>query len=262
MKFFSMLLLSIVVASWLVPEAVGQAPDTQGPQILERAIAAAGGRQAWNEMKDFRASGTLSLFSGGEVVDTGNTTLAGTGLKRFRLTATLKHETREWLWRDGTGILSAGNTQSSKIGRHNLATLQGITLPVQKLVELLDSPSRSIHLVESALIDGRQAYRLRLVRTATDRKEATLLGRPSFTTDFIVDQQTFLIIAVEDTIYPNASTNGAFQHRVTYGDFRAVAGLEVPFSVKEEVSGQFTWGLQLESFEANVGLASSEFDLQ
>jgi hypothetical protein len=263
------LLLIVVIGPLMglvgIPDALAQVQpnaDTQGSQVFERAIAAAGGRQAWKELKDFRASGTFSLYSGGEVVDSGNAALAGTGLKRFRLTATLSHETRTWLWKDGSGLLSAGNTHSSTIGRHNLATLEGITLPVQKLVGLLDGPSRSIQLVESALIDGTQAYRLRMVRTATDRKETNLLGRPSFTTDFIVDQQTFLIIAIEDTIYPNASTSGAFQHRVRYGDFRSVAGLQVPFSVKEEISGQFTWGLQLESFEANVGLTGSEFDLQ
>jgi hypothetical protein len=32
--------------------------------------------------------------------------------------------------------------------------------------------------------------------------------------------------------------------------------------VKEEIAGQSTWGLQLESFEANVGLAASEFELR
>jgi hypothetical protein len=262
MKFLSVLFFSIVVCCWLLPEALGQDPDTQGAQIVERVIAAAGGRQVWDEMKDFRASGTFSLYSGGTVVDSGSAALAGTGLKRFHLTATLNHETRTWLWKDGAGILSAGNTHNSRIGRQNLAALEGITSPIQKLLALLDSPSRSIQLVESMLIDGRQVYRIRFVRKATDRKETALLGRSSFTTDFIVAQQTLLVIAVEDTIYPNSSSNGAFQHRVTYGDFRSVAGLQVPFLVKEEIAGQSTWGLQLESFEANVGLAASEFELR
>jgi hypothetical protein len=210
------------------PDALAQVQpngDVQGSQIFERAIAAAGGRQAWKKLNDFRASGTFSLYSGGDVVDTGNATLAGTGLKRFRLTATLNHETRTWLWKDGSGVLSAGNIHSSTIGRHNLATLEGITLPIQKLLGLLDGPSRSIQLVESALINGKQAYRLRLVRTATNRKETAILGRPSFATDFIVDQQTLVIIAIEDTIYPNASTRGAFQHRVIYGDYWPMVGL-------------------------------------
>jgi hypothetical protein len=226
MKFFSMVLLIAFVSLPALPAlpALGQAPDTQALQILEQTISAAGGRQAWMAMNDFR--------------------------------------TRTWLWKDGAGILSAGNTHSSRIGRHNLAALEGITSPIQKLLALLDSPSRSIQLVESALIDGRQAYRLRLVRTATERKEAVLLGRQSFTTDFIIDQTNFLIIAIEDSIYPNASTSGAFQHKVTYGDFRPVAGLQMPFSMKEEIAGQTTWGLQLESIEANVGLAASEFELQ
>jgi hypothetical protein len=264
MKFFSMVLLIAFVSLPALPAlpALGQAPDTQALQILEQTISAAGGRQAWMAMNDFRASGTFSLYSGGQVLDSGNATLAGAGLKRFRLTTTLNHETRTWLWKDGAGILSAGNTHSSRIGRHNLAALEGITSPIQKLLALLDSPSRSIQLVESALIDGRQAYRLRLVRTATERKEAVLLGRQSFTTDFIIDQTNFLIIAIEDSIYPNASTSGAFQHKVTYGDFRPVAGLQMPFSMKEEIAGQTTWGLQLESIEANVGLAASEFELQ
>lgn len=260
MKFSSVVMLLIAFVLSLAPMALGQAPDPQAVQIVERAISSAGGRPAWMAMNDFRASGTFSLYSGGEVVDSGNATLSGMGLKRFRLTAMLNHETRAWLWKDGSGALSAGNTPSSAIGRHNLTTLEGITSPIQKLLALLDSPSRSIQLMEPALIGGRQTYRLRLVRTAADRKEAVLLGRPSFTIDFFIDQQTLLVIAIEDTIYPNASTIGAFQHRVTYGDFRSVAGLQVPFSVKEEIAGQPTWGLQIQSFTTNVGLAASEFE--
>ncbi len=55
--------------------------DVQGSQILERAIAAAGGGQAWKGVKDFRASGTLSLYSSGEVVDSENATLARRGVE-------------------------------------------------------------------------------------------------------------------------------------------------------------------------------------
>src|ERR1700694_1773016 len=84
-----------------------QTADGQGGQILEQVITAAGGREACKQAADFRASGTFSLYSGGEGMETGSATLLGSGLKRFRLTATLEGETRIWVWKDGVGFLLA-----------------------------------------------------------------------------------------------------------------------------------------------------------
>jgi len=76
---------------------VGQSVALDGTQVLEHAIAAAGGRNAWNDLTDFRAIGNFSLYSHQAITDSGNATLLGAGLKKFRLTATLEHETRIWV---------------------------------------------------------------------------------------------------------------------------------------------------------------------
>jgi hypothetical protein len=262
MKFISVLFFALMSCVCPAVTACAQAPDAQGIQLLERAIAASGGRQIWGEIRDFRASGKFSLYSSGAVMQTGTAELLGAGIKRFRLTANLANETRTWFWKDGRGALTAGSGSTEPIGRHNLAVLEGSTLPIQKVIALLDGPSRSAQFIELTTVDGRQSYRVRVVRTASSRNDEAALGRPNVVTDVLIDQQTLAILAVEDTLHPNGNTRDSFQHRLTYSDYRPVAGVLVPFSIKEEISQQLTWGLQLDSFAANSGVSDSQFDLK
>ena len=64
---------------------------------------------------------------------------------------------------------------------------------------------------------------------------------------------------IEDTIHPNNNTRDTFQHRLTYGNYRDVSGVRIPFSISEEITGQRCWTLQLGSAETNVLLDDSEF---
>ena len=253
--------LLILMTTWLSGSILAQEKNLEGVQMLEHAIAASGGRQAWAGVMDFRAFGTFTVYSVGQVTDTGDAVLIGSGLKRFRLTATLQHEIRTWIWRDGAGILSNNKGMGGAIGRHNMGALEGITLPIQRVISLLDAPARSVRLVESGPSDPQGVDRVRLIKTASDRTEALSLGHTSVSTDILVNRQTFEIVAIEDTIYANDSTRDSFAHRVTYGDYRLLSGVQIPFSIQEEISGQTTWKLQIRSFEANPGIAASEFAL-
>jgi hypothetical protein len=262
MKFISVLFFALLSCVCQAATACAQTADSQGGQILERAIAAAGGRQLWGEIRNFRASGKFSLYSNGDVMQTGTAELLGAGVKKFRLAATLGNETRTWFWKDGSGALATGNGSTEPIGRHNLAVLESSTLPIQKVIALLDGPSRSVQFIESTDVNGRPSYRVRIARTASSRNDEAALGRQTVVTDVLIDQQTLAILSVEDTLHPNGNTRDSFQHRLTYSDYRAVAGVLVPFSIKEEISQQLTWGLQLDSFEPNSGVSDSQFELK
>jgi hypothetical protein len=252
---------AILLFAFISANVRGQGTDTQGAQILEQVIAAAGGRDAYKQAADFRASGTFSLYSGGEVTDSGSADLVGSGLKRFRLTATLENETRVWVWKDGVGSLVARNQQRDPIGSHNLAALEGVTLPVLKVIAFLDSHSRTIRLMETVTLEGREAYRIRVVQIPAEPKERVVLGRDSATSDILVDRQTLAVMAIEDAIYPNSHLRESYQHRVIYGDYRPVNGAQVPFSIQEKIGDQSTWGLQLNSFSVTASPNSSEFQL-
>src|SRR5205823_7720235 len=155
--------------------------------------------------------------------------------------ASLENETRIWVWKDGVGFLSAANKQPDPIGPHNLSSLEGITLPILKVMALLDSHSRTVQLVETVTREGKEAYRVRVIQTPTEHKERLTLARDSATTDILVDRQTLSVTAIEDAISPNGHTRESYQHSVTYGDYRPVNGAQVPFSIKEKIGDQPTW---------------------
>ncbi len=251
---------AVVLFTFLPSTFYGQQSEATAVQILEQAVAASGGREACKQSADFHAAGTLSLYSAGEVVDTGNATLVGSGLKRFRLTATLADETRTWIWKDGAGFLLAKG-QTDPIGPHNLSALEGIAFPIVKIIALLDGHSNSIQFVETLTVDGRESYRIRIIQTPKEKNDRLLLGRDSATTDVLFDKETLSIVAVEDRIYPNGHLRESFQHSVVYGDYRSINGVQVPFSIRERISGQLTWGLQLSSFSPGATPSSSEFQL-
>jgi hypothetical protein len=263
MRVPSLRVVHLASVIWLACQcASGQTTENKGITVLEQVIASAGGRKADSDSANFRAAGSFSLYSTGTVIDSGPATLVVSGLKKFRLTATLRHEARAWYWRDGDGGLSVGGSSVERIGRHNLAVLEGITTPVRRLISLLDDPSRSVHLVENGGPDARQTYQIRITRTPASRQAALAFGRESLSVDVIVDSQTFQIIAIQDTIYPNNNAAEMFVHKVVYGDYRQVAGILAPFSIKEEISGQLVWALQIESLEPVATLTDSDFDLK
>jgi hypothetical protein len=258
LAFVGVGILTILVQG---PATHSQPSAIDGTRILERVIATAGGRQVWQKLNDFRASGTLSLYSNGNVFSSGSMSAAGAGLKRFHLIATSNIGTRIWSWNDGIGV-SVVNGHGNAIGRHNLSVLEGFMLPAQKIIALVDSPSSSVQSVEASFIDGRPIYRVRVTRSALNQKEAIALGQSVFTTDILVDQQTFTVLVVEDIIHPNDHTRDSFSHRIVYGDYRSFAGMAVPFSMNESISDLLTWKITLASFEPNVGVPDSEFTMK
>lgn len=258
LKPFSIIVFVLAVLfqpSWLH----GQSANTSGTPILEQAIANSGGRAAWGTLKDFHATAFMSLYSSGSVTQSGRVEMVGRGLKEFKLTANLGDLNRTWLWNEGFGRLDTGDGRPGVIGRHNLTALEGFNLPMLKVIGLENGAPRLVTLVGAEAAEGVPAYRVRIATEASNHDDKIALGRPSFRLDLIIDQKTFAVLAVEDTIYPNNQPQNPFQHRVNYSDYRTVAGVQIPFKITEEISGQMTWALELDSFTANSGVPESEF---
>jgi hypothetical protein len=181
-------IICVTTALFQASRLYAQAADSSGLPALEEVIAASGGRAAWGGVRDFRATGAMSLYSGGKITQSGRAELVGRGLKQFRLTANLGDQSRMWLWDRGFGRLDAGSGSPSLIGRHNLTALEGFNLPALKAVAFCDGPSRSVTLVGVEAVDGTPAYRVRIIRQAMNREDQVALGRASFQIDFLVDQ--------------------------------------------------------------------------
>lgn len=237
-----------------------QAYEIQGMQILDRAITVAGGRAAVRQISDFRATGKFALYSGDEAVQEGQASALGSGLNQFRLTVTLGDRTRTLGWRNGSGILATEDGVVSPIGASNVSLLEGMTLPAQKILALLEKPAQSVQLIETSQFGDQQVYRVRI--TTSGNQEAGLRRASSLSIDVFINAQTFVIAGVEDELHPNTHSRSTFRHRVVYGDYRTVVGVQVPFLIREEIEGIRTWALQLESFEPNVNLTDSEFSLK
>jgi hypothetical protein len=79
------------------------------------------------------------------------------------------------------------------------------------------------------------------------------------TRDFYIDVISLQIFSVVDMVHADGNSLDGYEHELRFSDYRAVAGISIPFSVVETVGGQETWALQIQQINFNVGLQDADF---
>ena len=85
-------------------------------------------------------------------------------------------------------------------------------------------------------------------------------GNPFTTaTNLYFDPQTHLLLKSATAVAGQRVTPQRFLRVITYGDYRAVGVMQVPFQYRETLNGQIIWTLQLTAVQLNQGLLQSSF---
>jgi hypothetical protein len=129
----------------------------------------------------------------------------------------------------------------------------GLALPYQQLAVALNSPQFKISKRGIVQVNGRAVYDIQVQRVVP-----VLAGPVSEfrIKDFFIDVSTSQVVMTRDLV-PKHSV-----HDIRYADYRPTNGVLFPFSIREEVAGQKTWEIQLNSATFNAGLQDSAFVLQ
>src|SRR5206468_2285406 len=90
MRATVLFVFSLLFVSSSPPQSAAPQRDPQALSILQKAIAAAGGLQATQQIKDFKASGSLTYDINGQKTS-GSVELRGRGLEQFRMDSTLNN---------------------------------------------------------------------------------------------------------------------------------------------------------------------------
>lgn len=238
--------------------------DTKDPQavlVFTSCLNAAGGIQSLAAIQDFTGRGNITYYWAGQQVQ-GSVIFRGRGSDQFHLDASLPSGTRSWAVGSRSGSLKEVDGTLHKIPLQNALNLGGLSLPYLGIATALSDTSAAISYVGLVEFGGRKVYQVRVRRTfglhVTDPAYFSTL--PS--KDYFIDAVTFLVLKTEDMSRSLDPPVQEYPHDVLFSDYRQVGGVVVPFSIAEEVNGQKTWTVQLDSVTFNAGLTDADFQFR
>ncbi len=258
------LLALLLLSSTTYPQQVtrGSVPqrDAQALAVLTQALNAAGGVTAVAAIQDFTGTGTITYYWAGEEVK-GSASIRGKGSAEFRLDATSPDGTRSWAVAGEKGTIIESNGTTSPIPYHNTVHLGLLTLPIARIPAAINDSSVALTYLGSVAVNGRAAEVIRLQHTFEAGADIDGTLTRLYTMDFYIDPGTFLIVKTQDNVYPQRNSQEPYAHELFFSDYRTVNGVSVPYAVKERISAQQTWALQLNSIALNTGLSDADFKL-
>jgi hypothetical protein len=227
--------------------------------LLANAAAAMGAAQTAT-VQDFTATGDITYYWAGQE-EKGSATVRGRGLNELRFDSVLANGTRSWAVDEGTGNLRDTNGKITPIPFHNAITLGSLIFPSARLQSLTTDTAASISYGDILSV-GNQNFEHLAVHKDLFQKDPDGSGNRLMDADFYFDPATNLLVGIHDQTHPRRSMTVDVPHAVYFGDYRAIDGVMVPFSISEFVGGQKVWSLQLSDIKFNTGLSDTDFQLQ
>jgi hypothetical protein len=240
----------------------GQHQDTKPPErdpqlleILARVSHAGGGAQAVAAVHDATERGEITFFVGEGIK--GPLTIQMMGPNYFRMDVDLPDGKKSWVIRNGVG-LRVENERNVPMTQDGALNLLSLGYPLAHVAATLADASTDVSFLGIENRKGRSIYRIR-VRGGlglTDKPKSSPIAK-----DLLIDALTFDIVSVEDRPFSRkGDANRETPTRaVEYGDFRAVNGVRIPFSIATRLLGQKTLSISLTEAAFNSNLTSDAF---
>lgn len=226
--------------------------DATAINILNQAIAAAGGVAQLKAISDYTATGSVTYYQGTPAQ--GSVTLRGRGAGYFRRDTTLPTGPRSWTM--------VGRAASQRDERGRVRTIRSqspmstsaFVIPSQQLVTALNWPQLRVLYQGLSTVDGRSVHDVRIQRVPLVDVKMDSPHIKYTTIDFFIDASTFQVVMTQEAV-----ANGIF-HQIRYSGYSVVNGVAVPFSIQENLAGQEDCLIQLTQISTNSGLSDSDFE--
>lgn len=210
-------------------------------EVLERHYEAIGGVAAWEALQSTRSVGTLNLM-GGQATGEITSTAARPALLRADIHLQGMHVVQGY---DG----EVGWMINPFAGQTTAAPADAATVAAMAEQADLDGPlvgwredGHSIELMGTEAVNGADAYRL----------EVTLASGETST--YFLDASTYLVTRVQANRQVTGPTTTDLM------DYRAVAGLMMPFAVSS-TSQQGNQSVAWDTIEVNIDIDASRFSM-
>jgi len=249
-----------------VPSAASVPPrDPQAMSILNQSLEAAGGAKAIAAIADYTATG--KHVAEGEQ---SSVTLRGLHGWEFRMDISGSKGTHSSGVHKGMVFEKAEgdtvNIPQQKSGQANRYALPvwtpmfpaGFVLQAAFVAHVLSGKVFGVAYNGTTEINGHSAFDIQVISgpfpagTQLDPKQLSAHQ----TRDLFIDSTNYQIVAFRETT-PRSPT-----HEVDYDDYKAVDGVQMPFTISELFGGHSHSTIHIDQFVFNTGLQPTAFDVQ
>lgn len=241
----------------VMPEPINATGRQDATAIAEiRLYRAAVGATSWSDMEGIGEITANAVDSRGEK-SSRPATLWISGDGGYRLDIETPQGTRSVRIEGGYGAIEDANQHRKPIDVRNAAN--GLVSFPQLLSAAFLATGTELVDDGMATVDGVQLHRVSLQRPLPGNVLGAN-GKPAMTvTDFYFQPQTHLLVKSAGAIVGLDVTPARYLQVITYGDYRAVNGMQIPFQYQETIDGQLVWTLQLNQVSLNQGVSQTEF---
>lgn len=122
-------------------------------------------------------------------------------------------------------------------------------------------PAASAMLIDqgTVTVDGAALHRITVERPWPGPPLNGNVRPLTTATDFYFNPQTHLLVKSANAVVGLNPSSEQLLQVITYGDYQAVNGMQVPAEYRETLNGQVLWTLQLNQIHLNQGLTESNF---
>lgn len=240
--------------------------DPQAVSILNQVLSTAGGVTAITALGDYTATGSVTYHWDQDVQ--GTVTILGLGSAEIRFDANLPGGVRSMAIDGGqttikseAGALTHIPSQLAVIPSSDAFPYQpplfpaSQILPYLQIVSALGAADYSIAYKGVTTLAGQSVYDVQI--QLDPQGETTYDAMAKYhTIDLFIGTSNSQVVMSQDNVPKNIT------HQIQYSNYTADAGILVPLSIGETMSGQPTWNVQLTQFSFNTGLQESAFVIQ
>jgi hypothetical protein len=240
--------------------------DPQAVNILNQVLGNAGGVTAITAVTDYTATGNVT-YHWGQGVE-GSVTVLGLGSSELRVDAALPNGMRSMATDGGqttikseAGVMTHMPPQYAVIPSSDAFPYQAPLfpasqiLPYLQIVSALGAGDYSIAYKGTTTLAGQSVYDVQIQLDPQGQTTPDIMAE-YHTIDLFIGTSNLQIAMTQDSV-PRHIT-----HQIQYSNYTTNAGILVPLSIAETMSGQPTWNLQLTQFSFNTGLQESAFVIQ
>jgi hypothetical protein len=172
-------------------------------------------------------------------------TLSNMGFNSFRLDAQSKKGQMSIRIHRGLGEIQSSDGTILTIPSET--AVLGL-FPFERL-RAANFPEPDTSLIDHGLVtvDGVELHRI------------TFESKTTNATDLYFDPSTHLLVKTANAVFMDSARRATFLSVVTYGDYRKVGAILIPFSYAETIEGEQYRTLRLSDVQLNPGLTSSYF---
>jgi hypothetical protein len=256
------MLLSVCFVSFAQSPVTTAATSTQALQLLRQALAALSPNITTS---DVTLTGSVHYIAGSDD-ENGTATLKAlvTGASRMELDLpsgkrseirSLTGNAPAGQWVDAAGV-------SHTIAQHNLFNEPSWFSPVATIIRVLATPGYAATYVGAETLDSQGVQHISVSQQPLDATYASQLVPHLSQIDLYLDATTSLPAAIAFTIHPDNNALVDIPVKVTFSDYRAVSGTQVPFHVQRFLNNGLFLDLQFQSASINSGLSLSSLGIQ